>query len=436
MLAGGLVAYVCVLVPPTAATSAALAAPPVAEPAARRQWLAAASLRYLAQHREELEARLETVRAQITTLQATLEGLQERRSSMADQFERVDVQLALSRRELELHRLRREVLLDELAEERAEVTRSDAALRQGKKDLAARIRALYRMGPLSYTRFLLAATTAQEVMTNYQFITRLAASDRSLIASMRIHLEERRLAVAAMEETEERLAALEEEEARTVAGLEAQQTERREIIRRLDMEADSGRQALARQEVNAAQLEGMMSLLVQQQAPAEGDGDTATATEVDTDTGGPAPAPAAAPESAPPATFEAARGELPWPGDGSITLSFGRQRHPVYDTYTLSKGIEIAAEADSPVRAVFGGRVAFADWFRGYGQVVIINHGDDYFTLYGHLAVIDVRAGEWVEAGSQVGTVGETGSLSGPSLYFEVREGTDALNPSRWLRRR
>ncbi len=127
---------------------------------------------------------------------------------------------------------------------------------------------------------------------------------------------------------------------------------------------------------------------------------------------------------------------MPWPGDGPITLSFGRQRHPVYDTYTLSKGIEIGAEPESPVLAVFAGRVAFADWFRGYGQVVILDHGNDFFTLYGHIAAVHVRVGQRVQAGEQVGTVGDTGSLTGPSLYFEIREGTDALNPLNWLQGR
>jgi septal ring factor EnvC (AmiA/AmiB activator) len=354
---------------------------------------------------------------------------------MVDEFERVDVRLALSRRQLELHRLRREVLVGELAEERAAVALSDATLRQAKADLAARIRALYRMGPLSYSRFLLAAASAEEIMANYQLITRLATTDRSLVASVRILLEEQRLAVAAMEETEERIAALEQEEAVTVAGLEAQQIERQQIIRRLDMEADVGRQALARQEDSAARLQVLMSQFVQQQPPATSpeNAPEVSESEVAADVVVPPPDTPAGPAPAP---FEAARGELPWPGEGPITLSFGRQRHPVYDTYTLSKGIEIQAEPESPVRAVFHGRVAFADWFKGYGQVVILNHGDDFFTLYGHLAVIEVRAGEWVEVGGMVGTVGDTGSLTGPSLYFEIREGTDALNPARWLQRR
>ena len=78
----------------------------------------------------------------------------------------------------------------------------------------------------------------------------------------------------------------------------------------------------------------------------------------------------------------------------------------------------------------------FSDWFQNYGLMVIVGHGNDFFTIYGHLDAVRVRTGEWVAAGDQVGTVGETGSLEGPSLYFEVREGQDAVNPERWLRGR
>ena len=412
----------------------ALATPASGAPAAA-QGVMAASLRSLAQQQEEIQERLETVRAQIEALQAHLGDLQDQRSSMVNEFERVDIQLALSSRQLELHRLRREVLLRELASHRAELGRMDAELRRAKEALAARILALYRMGPLSYSRFLLAATSTQEIMTNYQYITRLASSDRSLVASVRVHLDEQRRAVVAMEETEDRLAGLQQEEAQTVAGLEAQQSERWQIIRRLDVEAGAGRLALTRREENAAQLESMMTQLFAADTPAPGAGSelAGAAGATGTDAASPA-APAAG--GAAPAPFEVARGALPWPGDGPITLSFGRQRHPVYDTYTLSKGIEIAAEPESPARAVFQGRVVFADWFRGYGQVVILDHGNNFFTLYGHVAVIDVRVGQWVEVGDQVGTVGDTGSLTGPSLYFEIREGTDALNPSSWLQRR
>ena len=134
-----------------------------------------------------------------------------------------------------------------------------------------------------------------------------------------------------------------------------------------------------------------------------------------------------------PVGFATARGSLPWPATGDVVGGFGRRRHPIYDTYTLSRGIEIGAEEGKPVRAVFDGRVVFADWYSGYGLLVILGHGGEYFTLYGHLSSVAVLVNERVQAASVIGRVGETGSLTGPNLYFEVREGTDALDPLRWL---
>ena len=80
--------------------------------------------------------------------------------------------------------------------------------------------------------------------------------------------------------------------------------------------------------------------------------------------------------------------------------------------------------------------MVFADWFQNYGLVVIIGHGADFFTIYGHLDAVRVTTGDWVDAGVDVGTVGETGSRSGPSLYFEIREAAEAIDPQGWLRRR
>ena len=80
-----------------------------------------------------------------------------------------------------------------------------------------------------------------------------------------------------------------------------------------------------------------------------------------------------------------------------------------------------------------GGIVRFAGWFRGYGQLVILDHGEDYFTVSGHLEDIDVEVGDQVQGGDRIGVAGETGSLSGPRLYFEIRKGSGALDPADWL---
>jgi septal ring factor EnvC (AmiA/AmiB activator) len=359
---------------------------------------------------EQVRADLERLRSQISTLETQLAQIGEQRETLNDDFEAADIELVLGRQRLQVIRIRLSVLAEEAVERQRQVDRLSAELDDARQELAARIVALYRMGPLSYSRFLLAADSPEEVLANYQMVGRLAAQDRSLVTSIRISLERHREAVRLLSTSRARLATMRDEEGLAVANLGARQELRRELIRQLDIEAAYGRQALAEREDSAVALErllGSVSASSTVAAPAAGE-----------------------------AGFATTRGELSWPAEGPVTETFGRKRHPVYDTYTLQKGIEIDAGAGAAVQAVYEGRVRYADWFQNYGLVVILDHGGDYFTIYGHLESIAVRPGDWVDPGGRLGTVGETGSLAGPSLYFEIREGTEALNPQSWLRRR
>jgi len=127
------------------------------------------------------------------------------------------------------------------------------------------------------------------------------------------------------------------------------------------------------------------------------------------------------------------KGSVPRPVQGDTRLGFGRQRDPEFGTETLRTGIEIAAERGTPVRAVARGRVLFAGWLRGYGQMVIIDHGHSSVTVSGYLNDVSVAADQSVERGEIVGTVGDTGSLSAPGLYFEIREVGKPVDPTSWF---
>jgi septal ring factor EnvC (AmiA/AmiB activator) len=126
-------------------------------------------------------------------------------------------------------------------------------------------------------------------------------------------------------------------------------------------------------------------------------------------------------------------GSLPWPAEGKVRIPFGRRRHPKFDTYTIQNGIEIAAGQDAPVEAVYEGTVVFADRFKGYGLMVVIDHGGKHHTLYAHLADASVQLGEKVAAGEKIGTVGS--GIEGPGLYFEVRFQGRPEDPVEWLKK-
>jgi septal ring factor EnvC (AmiA/AmiB activator) len=144
------------------------------------------------------------------------------------------------------------------------------------------------------------------------------------------------------------------------------------------------------------------------------------------------------PSEAPPprAGFGALRGRLPWPTDGRIVAAFGPQVHPRFGTRTFRNGVDIQAGEGTEVNAVYAGHVVYTGWFKGYGNLIILDHGNDYYTLYAHVADIHAKEGDDVRQGQRIGTVGDTGSLTGPRLYFEVRYQGKPQDPADWLRER
>ncbi|HET6412163.1 MAG TPA: peptidoglycan DD-metalloendopeptidase family protein [Anaeromyxobacter sp.] len=134
------------------------------------------------------------------------------------------------------------------------------------------------------------------------------------------------------------------------------------------------------------------------------------------------------------AGFAALKGGLPPPAPGPITAGFGRLVNPRFNTVTMQNGLDIGAPAGTSVRAVAPGRVVHAGWFKGYGNLIIVDHGEGYHSLVAHLGSMQTATGEEVEAGSVLGTVGDSGSLKGPYLYFEIREHGRPVDPQPWLR--
>jgi septal ring factor EnvC (AmiA/AmiB activator) len=129
--------------------------------------------------------------------------------------------------------------------------------------------------------------------------------------------------------------------------------------------------------------------------------------------------------------FEAGRGEYSAPVTGMLKARFG-------DVKSVGKlrwsGLFIQASGGKPVRAIADGEVVYSDWLQGFGMLVIIDHGDSYMTLYGGNRDVTVPAGQWVESGATIATVGDSGGQSTSGVYFEVRHKATAVNPEDWLR--
>lgn len=131
--------------------------------------------------------------------------------------------------------------------------------------------------------------------------------------------------------------------------------------------------------------------------------------------------------------FSHLKRKLHWPVDGLVAIPYGQQKDPRFDTPVFRNGIYIKTTSDADARAVFAGKVIFSDWFKGFGQLVIINHGGGYHSLYGNLSQIFSHTGDIIKSDQVIGKVGTSGMLNAPGLYFEIRYKGKPLDPTQWL---
>lgn len=132
-------------------------------------------------------------------------------------------------------------------------------------------------------------------------------------------------------------------------------------------------------------------------------------------------------------SFSAYQGLLNIPVKGKIIAQYGKYVEPRSGVVNFRNGIEIGSPRGTPIRVVFAGEAIYADWLKGYGNVIIIAHGNGYHTVYAHAEEVFLKKGDKVDAGDVIGTVGDSGTMSEAALYFEIRHRGNPVNPSEWI---
>jgi len=132
--------------------------------------------------------------------------------------------------------------------------------------------------------------------------------------------------------------------------------------------------------------------------------------------------------------FSKAKGKLYWPVQGKVISKYGKQKNPVLKTYIKNTGIDIKAKSGDEAKAVFNGLVSMITYLSGYGNTVIVDHGEGFYSVYSHLSDILVEEDQYIKAGDTIGLVGESGSLDGAKLHFEIYAYEKTVDPIKWLR--
>jgi septal ring factor EnvC (AmiA/AmiB activator) len=356
----------------------------------------------------EAEADRLRLQEEISRLSSELETLSASERGVLGELNRLD---ALARlRVAERDTMDREItrLLLRIGEMKRRLGQLEARQERTSLQLRSRLRALYRQGPLRHYRIVLTASRPGAMLGAFRHASALATADAAMIGEFR---ENRRELIGAYSQ----LVAKRDQLEKTRAAAEQARVNlvraRREK-RRLLSSIQEDRQ------IRSGALEELRRAADALSHLAEGVSRDANLPD------------------GPTINFARFQGLLPWPCEGRVASRFGRIMHPRFQTVVPHDGIDIESEYGEDIRSVFDGIVAYASWFSGYGLTLMIDHGGGYVSVYAHASVLLVEKGEKVHRGQVVGKVGDTGSLKGPMLYFEIRKEGRPVNPALWLRRR
>jgi len=383
---------------------------PLLRPAVKGCLLAALMLSPVASaDRPATEAELEALRARAAKLQTELSQTRSQRDRAREalrQQERRIGELSQAQRQTQVER-RRQMRRLETTREKARRERNDLSRFQAR--LAVEVRAAYQLGRQDRLKLLLNQddpSRVARVLTYYRYLTEARAAEISrLDASLgKLAKLERDI------ETHTRsLTALEARQREQAKALEVERGERARLLAGLTRETRTRAQELDELRADQARLERLLGELRE--------------------------SPIVVPEPIPPADrsarFGSLKGRLPLPARGKVVARFGQ---PKGTGQLRWRGIFLAANEGETVAAPARGRVVYADWLRGFGLLLILDHGDGYMTLYAHNQSLARSLGDWVEAGEPLATIGNTGDASRMGLYFEIRRHGEPSDPLQWCR--
>jgi septal ring factor EnvC (AmiA/AmiB activator) len=351
------------------------------------------------------ERELERVRERISELKEQLDDRAAERDRITAELQEAEVHI--SRRRIQLKELERQRDFSErrIVEIEAAVRAREVDLAAETHQLAAQVRAAYTNGRQERIKLLLNQhdpASVGRMMTYYRYLSEhrgenIDTVNDHLAALANLHGE------AAKER--DRLTALAEARQTELKNLDAAQEQRRELLAALAsrmLEEGEEIERLAAEEKDLTRLIAELTSILSDY-PITSD-----------------------------APFTELKGGLTWPVAGTLLHDFGQPRAGGRLTWN---GVVLAAARGSEVRAVYHGRVVFADWLAGLGLLVIVDHGEGYMTLYGYNETTLKSAGDWVAPGDVIATVGDSGGQARAGLYFEIRQGAKPVNPRAWITR-
>lgn len=353
--------------------------------------------------------RLSKLTREIENLQSRIRRLEREKSTTLSQLDRITFQKNLTKKEISVSNIRMDQANHELAAVQKTISVLEAKLVEERQSIEKILIILYKFGRFNTFQLMLQAEDLGSLLSESKKLGLLARYQEKVITDYITTLAQLQSARSELELKKEEITQLISNAQKKRQELEIQERKYHSLVREIERNRKTHLKTLEELNERAEQLQMLIKKLLKKEI--------------------------SLPIKLVP-LYER-KGKLPWPIEGKLVTRFGIQKHPRFNTLTINNGIEIAPKKDHlVVKSIHPGKVVFTDYFQGYGNLIIIDHGMNYYSLYGHCSDFLIKKGEFVEAGQPVALIGDISSLKGPSLYFEIRFKTKPLDPLHWLRKR
>ena len=354
---------------------------------------------------------LEGIKKKIETEKQGISQVQKQEGSILQSLGKVDRDLEKKTRALKGAGVKLDSIVAEMSKEEAEAERIHSSIGQRQERLMQRAVALYRWHRSGSPFMILNGdVTLGELLQRKRYLQTTVSFDQNLIEQLREEAQVQNTLRSRLLQRKEELNNQRQILAEATVAVRKEAEKKREMLASLKQEKETRVRALKELEQAALRLQKMMDDLAKQGS-------------------------SKVPEFPPGTGMGAMRGKLNWPVNGELKSEFGKARHREFAAEVFRNGIDIEAPAGEEIKAVERGKVVFADRLAGYGKMVIVDHGERYYTIYAHLSEILKKNGDGVKRGETLGLVGDSDSFSGAGLYFEMRKDGRSVDPVPWFRK-
>ncbi|MDO9309093.1 MAG: peptidoglycan DD-metalloendopeptidase family protein [Deltaproteobacteria bacterium] len=292
-------------------------------------------------------------------------------------------------------------------------------------EIERRLTSLYKAGELGALRMFFSAESFPQIAENIRYMRSILDNDKRIFVEYNQKIEELKKLKSDLERD-----ALKKE--RIMTGIEQKKREieqdkrkKSDYLVKVRQDRKSYEASLKELQANASRLQSMMERL-----------DALSRRKLSSrhEKPGSKLKPLAELPPVPDRGFSSQKGRMSLPVRGAILESFGKHKHPEFNSYTFSKGLSISAGSGADIKAIYEGSVIFADYFKGFGNMIIVDHGGGYFSLYAHASRLTKKVGANVSRNETIASVGDVDSTKGPILYFEIRHQGKPVDPAGWVR--